>query len=81
MSGGAAFFPTNSSEIDEGFERIAVQLRHQYSIGFRPTNFTADGRWHRLKIRVELPDTTRRAFIRSRRGYFSGTNFVETDDF
>src|SRR5947209_1287564 len=36
VSGGKAFFPSTSAEMNDTFERIALELRTQYSIGFRP---------------------------------------------
>lgn len=71
-SGGAAFFPQSSEEMDEAFERIATELRHQYSVGYRPRNFQPNGKWHHVEIGVKPPSGfTRRLRVRSRRGYFA----------
>ncbi len=56
------------------FERIALELRHQYSIGYRPSNFTADGSWHRLKVKVTPPRGLPRLYVRSREGYYATVN-------
>jgi Ca-activated chloride channel family protein len=74
VSGGKAFFPTNTAEMNDTFERIALELRTQYSIGYRPTNFANDGRWHRIKVKVQPPRGMSRLFVRSKEGYFSVTN-------
>jgi Ca-activated chloride channel family protein len=74
VSGGKAFFPNTSAEMDELFERIALELRHQYSIGYRPKNFTNDGKWHKLKVKVTPPRGLPRLFVRSREGYYAVTN-------
>jgi len=74
VSGGKAFFPNTSAEMDELFERIALELRHQYSIAYRPKNFTNDGKWHKLKVKVTPPRGLPRLFIRSREGYYAVTN-------
>jgi Ca-activated chloride channel family protein len=71
VSGGKAFFPSTSAEMNDTFERIALELRTQYSIGFRPTNFANDGKWHKLKIKVQPPRGFPRLFVRGREGYFS----------
>jgi Ca-activated chloride channel family protein len=57
MTGGRAFFPSayNAAELMEICTRIALELRHQYSIGFYPTDTTGNKPWHRLKIRVKAP--------------------------
>ena len=74
VSGGKAFFPNTSAEMDELFERIALELRHQYSIAYRPKNFTNDGKWHKLKVKVTPPRGLPRLFLRSREGYYAVTN-------
>jgi Ca-activated chloride channel family protein len=71
MSGGATFFPSSSNQMAEAFEQIALELRHQYSIGYRPANFVPDGKWHRLKIQVEKAEGERRRIVRSREGYYA----------
>ncbi len=73
VSGGKAFFPNTAAEMDEIFERIALELRHQYSIGYRPANFVNDGKWHKLKVRVTPPRGLPRLFVRSREGYYAIT--------
>lgn len=74
VSGGKAFFPNTAAEMDELFERIALELRHQYSIGYRPKNFKNDGKWHKLKVKVTPPRGLPRLFVRSREGYYAITN-------
>jgi Ca-activated chloride channel family protein len=74
VSGGKAFFPNTAPEMDEIFEKIALELRHQYSIGYRPANFTNDGKWHKIKVKVQPPRGLPRLSIRSREGYYAITN-------
>jgi Ca-activated chloride channel family protein len=74
VSGGKAFFPSTGAEMNDTFERIALELRTQYSIGFRPTNFVNNGKWHKLKIRVQPPRGFPRLFVRGREGYYATTN-------
>lgn len=71
-TGGKAFFPDSDEELTEAFERIALELRHQYSIGYRPKNFASNGKWHLLKVNVQQPPGLReRLIVRSRRGYYA----------
>jgi Ca-activated chloride channel family protein len=71
VSGGKAFFPRSSAEMDDIFEQIALELRHQYSIGYRPSNFANDGKWHKVKVKVTPPRGLPRLFVRSREGYYA----------
>ncbi len=70
-SGGKSFFPGNAEAMNEDFERIALELRRQYSIGYTPTNVTSDSRWRRLKVIVTPPAGSPRLAVRSRKGYFA----------
>jgi len=74
VTGGRAFFPETNAEFDEIFERIAIELRHQYSIGYRPTNFTPDGKWRKIKVKVKPPRGMSRLFVRTKEGYYALTN-------
>jgi Ca-activated chloride channel family protein len=71
VSGGKAFFPRSNAEMDDIFEQIALELRHQYSIGYKPVNFTNDGRWHKIKVKVNPPRGLPRLFVRSKDGYYA----------
>ena len=53
------------------FESIALELRHQYAIGYRPPNFSASGKWHHLKVKVNPPRELPHLFVRSRDGYYA----------
>lgn len=71
VSGGKAFFPRSAAEMDDIFEQIALELRHQYSIGYKPNNFSNDGRWHKVKVKVTAPRGLPRLFVRTKEGYFA----------
>jgi Ca-activated chloride channel family protein len=74
VSGGKAFFPRSGAEMDDIFEQIALELRHQYSIGYKPKGFKLDGTWHRIKVKVTPPRGLPRLFVRSKEGYFATAN-------
>jgi len=71
VSGGKAFFPRSAAEMDDIFEQIALELRHQYSIGYKPTDFSNDGRWHHIKVKVTPPRGLPKLFVRSKDGYYA----------
>ncbi len=72
VSGGKAFYPRSAAEMDDIFEQIALELRHQYSVGYRPPSF--DSKWHRIKVKVAPPRGLPRMFVRSKEGYFAIAN-------
>src|SRR5437588_7769763 len=72
VSGGKAFYPRSGAEMDDIFEQIALELRHQYSIGYKPPAF--DGKWHKIKVKISPPRGLPRLFPRYKEGYFAITN-------
>ena len=74
VSGGKAFFPTTSADMDDIFERIALELRNQYAIAYTPKSFVPDGRWHKIKVKVAPPRGMPRLTVRAKEGYFATTN-------
>jgi Ca-activated chloride channel homolog len=71
-TGGRAYFPGDGLEIEAVIERVALELRRQYVVGFTPTNAAQSGKWNKVKIKVTPPrNFTKDVFVRSREGYFS----------
>lgn len=68
-SGGEAFFPLSMKEIEAAFERILIQVRAQYTVGYVSTNTAQDGRWRKVEIKVRRPDL-KNLRIQTRKGYF-----------
>jgi Ca-activated chloride channel homolog len=74
LSGGAAFFPSDAEGMNEAFDRIAVALRQQYSIGYVPTNFQTDGKLRRIKLKVDASANglaNGKIVVRHRTGYIA----------
>jgi Ca-activated chloride channel homolog len=74
VSGGRAFYPNTGPEMNEIFERIALELRHQYSISYKPSDFKNDGKWRRIKVKVKPPRGLPSLHVRSKEGYFATAN-------
>lgn len=74
VTGGKSFYPQTNVELDEIFERIALELRHQYSIGYTPTDFSPDGKWRKVKFKVNPPRGFPRLTVRGREGYYATPN-------
>ncbi|HJQ24953.1 MAG TPA: VWA domain-containing protein [Blastocatellia bacterium] len=73
MTGGRSFFPNayNEPELVEICTRIALELRHQYSIGFYPSDMTSDAKWHKVMVKVNPPKGLGRLSLSYRDGYQS----------
>lgn len=52
-TGGWAFIAQGEYQLNAAFEKIALQMRTQYTLSFRPV--VVDGKWHRLSLKLKLP--------------------------
>jgi Ca-activated chloride channel homolog len=71
VTGGRFFQPGSAEEMYEVFERIALELRRQYAIAYRPSDIATDGRWHSLRVKLSPPPGSPRLFARYRGGYYA----------
>ncbi len=70
-SGGEAFFPGERNEVVAVCEGIARDIRHQYTIGYVPSEAVAPGAYR--AIRVEAKAAGRgKLVVRARTGYIAG---------
>jgi VWFA-related protein len=67
-TGGASFFPFQASDLNQSFENIANELRHQYNLFYRPEPLKNDGLYHHVQIKVK---DRRDLVIRARKGYYA----------
>ncbi len=67
-TGGQVYFPNSMSELDQVYDRIAEELRTQYSLGYVSTNKRRDGRWRRVVVRTPERDDLQ---IRHKIGYYA----------
>jgi Ca-activated chloride channel homolog len=70
-TGGKAFFPRSAAELEDATTRIALELRHQYSLSYMPTNEKRDGQWHKIKIKVTAPRGLPPLNVRHKEGYYA----------
>lgn len=67
-TGGQSFFPFKVEDLDQNFENIANELRHQYNIFYRPEPLKADGLYHPVQVRVK---TRKDLIVKARKGYYA----------
>jgi VWFA-related protein len=54
-SGGRSYFPNNVDEARAYMERVARDLREQYTLGYFPTNGARNGKWRSIRVDVLPP--------------------------
>lgn len=67
-TGGQVFFPFKATDLNQSFENISNELRHQYNIFYRPEPLKTDGLYHPVDIRVK---NRKELMVRCRKGYYA----------
>jgi VWFA-related protein len=71
-TGGEAFLPESVKDVEPICERIARDIRNQYTIAYNPTNKKRDGTYRVIQVKANAPDH-RRLSVRTRAGYVAPT--------
>jgi len=69
-TGGQAFFPLQLTETVEICERIAKDIRDQYTVGYSSTSEKRDGLYHKIRLTAHSK-TGGKLSVRTRTGYSS----------
>lgn len=64
-SGGRYIDTPGGLELRDSFGAIAEELGHQYTIAYRSTNRSRDGKWRKVEVKLAKPDVA----VRTRKGY------------
>lgn len=70
VTGGEAFFPAQLDEAVPVCERIARDVRHQYTIGYAPASDAHAGVFHAIRV-VAQASSKGKLFVRTRSGYIA----------
>jgi len=71
MTGGQLFAVENLNELPDTAEKIAMELRSQYILGYRPSNTAHDARWRKIKIKLRAPKGLPPLNVFSKNGYYA----------
>ena len=71
ITGGRAFFPDSVDELQDICEKIAVELKNQYVLGYHSTNTAKDGKWRKIRLKVNPPKGVSNLSVRGKSGYYA----------
>jgi Ca-activated chloride channel family protein len=71
QTGGRAFGAAQFSQLPGIAEKIAIELRNQYVLGYYPTNNERDGRYRRVDLKLTQPPGLPTLKARWRLGYYA----------
>jgi Ca-activated chloride channel family protein len=69
-TGGEAFFPESLKDVAPICERIAHDIRNQYTVAYAPTNKNRDGSYRVVQVKASAPGHGH-LLVRTRTGYFA----------
>jgi VWFA-related protein len=64
---GGSFFH-NNNDLEGGLRRLATAPEYYYLLGFSPQNLKLDGRYHKLRVTLTVPE---KLSVQARRGYYA----------
>ncbi len=73
VSGGRMFSVDDPNELPDIAEKISIELRNQYVLGYKPSNLVRDGRWRRIKVKLIPPKGLPPLQVYARTGYYAPT--------
>jgi Ca-activated chloride channel homolog len=73
MTGGRMFSVEDPDELPDIAEKISMELRNEYVVGYDPSNMIDDGKWHRIKVKVDPPRGLPPLQVYARTGYYAPT--------
>jgi len=60
----------NEKNLEQAFDQISEELRHQYTVGYYPSNKARDGSYRKIKMELKNKDYS----ALTRRGYYAPNN-------
>ena len=74
VTGGRTFTIGSANELADVATKIGIELRNQYVLGYRPTNPARDGRWRKIKVKLNPPKGLPPLHVYAKTGYYAPTD-------
>ena len=73
VTGGRTFTISSPNELADVATKIGIELRNQYVLGYRPTNPLRDGKWRKIKVKLNPPKGLPPLHVYAKTGYYAPT--------
>ena len=74
VTGGRTFAIGSPNELADVATKIGIELRNQYVLGYRPTNPARDGKWRKIKVKLNPPKGLPPLHVYAKTGYYAPTD-------
>jgi Ca-activated chloride channel family protein len=71
VTGGQTFTVNNPNELADVATKIGVELRNQYVLGYRPTKPARDGKWRKVRVKLNTPKGLPQLSVYAKTGYYA----------
>jgi Ca-activated chloride channel family protein len=72
-TGGYHFTIERPQDLADVATKIGYMLRNQYVLGYRPDNPLNDGKWRKIKVKLQVPEEIQHWTIYAKTGYYART--------
>jgi Ca-activated chloride channel homolog len=73
VTGGRTFTIGSTNELADVATKIGIELRNQYVLGYRPNNPAKDGKWRKIKVKLNPPKGLPPLHVYAKTGYYAPT--------
>ncbi len=73
VTGGRTFTIDNPNELADVATKIGIELRNQYVLGYRPNNPVHDGKWRKVRVKLNPPKGLPPLHEYAKTGYYAPT--------
>lgn len=73
VTGGRTYTIDNPNELADVATKIGIELRNQYVLGYRPKNPVHDGKWRKVRVKLNPPKGLPPLHVYSKTGYYAPT--------
>jgi Ca-activated chloride channel homolog len=71
LTGGRSFTIDNPNDLADVATKIGIELRNQYVLGYRPKNPVRDGKWRKIKVKLNPPKGLPPLRVYAKTGYYA----------
>jgi Ca-activated chloride channel family protein len=74
LTGGRAFAIDNINLLPAMAIKVGQELRNQYMLAYRPDDSQWNGKWHKIKIKLRVPNSLWPLWIHAKQGYYASAH-------
>ncbi len=74
ITGGRAYTLNSVGDLEDIVTKIAVELRNEYVLGYIPKNEQHDGRWRKIRVKLNPPRGLPPLIVNAKSGYYAPSN-------